>query len=313
MVSAYVKYREPDTTGAILAERAGMAIRYDMVGRDGATAVLIETPQQQVWVRLQSGGRISDWKIKEGDRTIVTWVPPYGGAVADLFWSPADAHWAGDEISAYELLEAKIHGGKAYLRIRQKKQTPSLQGLVVTKTIIVPADRTDIEVQQEIANEGPAPEIGLASWAHHVFQFGVPELQKSEPRQVPQVFMQTATGVTEAPLKEIVWSKPGAGYLPGNETWEKSQRNGETTGDWIAQRNPVTGEAVLCQVDGPPVTQFYSWRDTNNPDDLSVEWMYPYVKLAAGQTWQTSYVLRYLKSVKAEDLGKRVLPAVPQQ
>ncbi len=311
IAAAYEKYREPDTTGAVLAERAGLTIRYDMVGREGATAILIESPQQQVWVRPQDGGRISDWKIKEGNRTLVTWVPPYGGAAADLFWTPSDAHWSGDEISAYELVDAKIHGGKAYLRLRQKKQTPSLQGLIVTKTIAVPADRTDIEVKVEIENPGPTPEVGIAPWAHHVFTFGLEELAKSQPRQYPQVFLKTTTGVTEAPLKEIVWAKPGQGYLPGNESWEKSQRNGETTGDWIAERNPVTGEAVLCQVDGPAVAQFYSWRDNVKPDDLSLEWMYPYVKLAAGQTWQTGYVIRYLKSVTPQDLERRLLAPAP--
>lgn len=308
LVAAYKAYREPDTTGAVLAQRAGMTIRYDIVGKDQATALLIETPRQQVWVRLQSGGRISDWKIREGNRTVVSWTPPYGGAVADLFWSPADAHWAGDEISAYELVEASIHGGKAYLRLRQKKQAPALQGLTVTKTLVVPAERTDIEVLTEIENPGPAPEVGMAPWSHHVFQLGATELTKSDPRQHPQVFMATGTGPTEAPLKEIVWAKPDAPYLPGNESWEKTQRNGTTTGDWIAQRNPVTGEAVLCQVDSPAVTQFYSWRDLNGLDDLSIEWMYPYVKLQAGQKWQTSYVMRYLKSVRPEDLDKRLLP-----
>lgn len=311
LAGAYKAYKEPDTTGAVLAEQAGMSIRYDIVGKDQATAILIETPQQQVWMRLQSGGRVSDWKIKDGNRTVVRWEPPYGGAAADLFWSPADAHWTGDELGPYDLVSAKIHGGKAYLQMRQKKQTPSLQGLVVTKTIAVPADRTDIEVNVEIENQGPAPEVGMASWQHHQFQIGLAELEKSQPRVYPQIIMKTAGGTTEAPLKAIVWAKPGAAYLPGNESWEKTARNGETTGDWIAQRNPATGEAVLCQVDSPSVTQFYSWRDLNALDNLSVEWMTPYLKLPAGQKWQSRYILRYLKSVRAEDLEKRLLPAVP--
>jgi len=309
--AAYKAYREPDTTGAVLADRDRMTIRYDIVGNDNAKAILIETPQQQVWVRTQEGGRISDWKIKDGDRTVVAWNPPYGGAAADLFWSPADAHWAGDEISAYELVDAKIHGGKAYLRLRQKRQTPSLQGLVVTKTIAVPADRTDLEVSIEIENPGPAPEVGFSFWPHHEFQLGLPELEKSEPREHPQVFLKTAQGTKEAPLREIVWAKPDEPYIAGNESWEKTQRNGVTTGDWIAQRNPVTGEVVLCQVDAPPVAQFYSWRDTNKLDDLSIEWMHPYTKLPAGQTWRTGYVLRYVKAVKAEGLEGKLLPPYP--
>ncbi len=310
--AAYARYQEPDSTGAVLAERTGLTIRYDLVGRDGATAILLESPLQQVWVRLQDGGRVSDWKIKEGARTIVAWQPPYGGAAADLFWSPSDAHWTGDEISAYDLVDAKIHGGKAYLRVRQKKQTPSLQGVVVTKTIVVPADRTDIEVRVEIENPGPAPEVGMAPWSHHAFLAGGDELQKSEPRRYPQVFMCGEGGVVEAPLKEIVWAKPGQPFLPGNESWEKSGRNGVVTADWIAQRNPVTGEALLCQVDAPTVAQFYSWRDATNPDDLSIEWMYPYVRLSAGQTWGTAYVIRYLKSADPAQLGKRLLPPTQQ-
>jgi hypothetical protein len=60
------------------------------------------------------------------------------------------------------------------------------------------------------------------------------------------------------------------------------------------------------------VAQFYSWRDSVKPDDLSLEWMYPYVKLAAGQTWQTGYVIRYLKSVVPQDLERRLLAPVPK-
>lgn len=310
LLAAYAKYKEPDTTGAVLAERAGMSIRYDIVGSDKAKAVLIETPQQQVWVRLQNGGVISDWKIKERNRTVVRWTPPYGGAALDLFWSPADAHWSGDESTAYELVDAKIHGGKAYLRLRQKKHTPSLQGLVVTKTIAVPADRTDLEITVQIENPGPAPEVGFSYWSHHMFQLGEEELARSQPRQYPQVLMRTQAGVTEAPLQEIVWAKPGAPYLPGNESFEKAQRNGETTGDWIVQRNPVTKEAVLCQIDEPSVTQFYSWRDRTKPDELSIEWMYPYVKLPASGVWQTKYVLRYLKEVEKEAVEGKLLKKV---
>jgi hypothetical protein len=173
---------------------------------------------------------------------------------------------------------------------------------------VVPADRTDIEVQVEIENQGPAPEIGIAPWAHHEFIFGLPELAKSTPRAHPQIFMRTVIGTSEAPLQyATVWTKPGAGFLPGNESFESSQRNGETTGDWIAQRNPATGEVVLCQVDRPSVTQFYSWRDPDHADGLSVEWMYPYLKLPAGQKWETSYVLRYLKSVEPEGLEGSLL------
>ncbi len=310
LANAYRAYQEPDTTGAVLAERAGMTIRYDMVGKDQARAILIETPLQQIWVRPQDGGRVSDWRVKDGGRTVVSFLPPYGGATADLFWSPSDSHWTGDELSAYEVIETSIHGGKAYVRLRQKKSTASLQGLVVTKTLAVPADRTDLEVSVRIENPGPAPEMGIAPWTHHVFTIGAAELEQSDPRQYPHVSMPTAQGVWDAPLTDLVWAKPGQGYLPGNETWEQSGRNGETTGDWIAQRNPVTGEAVLCQVDAPPIAQFYSWRDANKRDDLSIEWMHPYVKLPAGQQWQTRYVLRYLRSVKPSDLPARLLPPI---
>ena len=65
--------------------------------------------------------------------------------------------------------------------------------------------------------------------------------------------------------------------------------------------------ARVDQVDGPPVTQFYSWRDAVLMDDLSVEWMYPYVKLAAGQTWSTQYVMRYIRSVEPGALEGKLL------
>ena len=304
----YKSYKTPDTTGAVLAEKAGMSIRYDLTGKDQATAVLIETPAQQLWVRLEFGGRISDWKIKDGNRTLLNYVAPqpYGGATLDLFWSPAEAHWSGDEVAPYELVSAKIHGGKAYLQMRQKKKVASLQGLVVTKTIIVPVDRTDIEVKLDIENEGPAPVLGFAAWQNNVFQFGNDALEKSSPRQHPQIFMQTAAGVTEAPMKEIMWATSGAAYMSGNEPWEKKMRDVVTTGDWIAQRNPVTGEAVLCQVRAPAVAQFYSWRNVNNPDELSVEWMTPCLQLQAGRTWSTNYVLRYVKFIEPKKIAGKL-------
>jgi hypothetical protein len=310
--AAYAAYRQPDSTGAVLAERGDLVVRYDMAGRDGAMAILIESPQQQVWLRTQDGGRIGEWRIRDGNRTVVEWESPYGGAAADLFWSPSNAHWTGDELGPYELVEAKIHATKAYVTLRQSKQTPALQGLVVTKTIIVPEDRPDIEVRVDIANAGPAPEIGFASWMHHVFRLGTPELGTSEPRQHPQVFMETQAGPTEAPAREVVWCKPGAAYVPGNESWEKRARNGEVTGEWIAQRNPVTGEVVLCQVLQPPVVQFYSWRDEVQPDNLSLEWMHAYGTLAAGKTWRARYLLRYVKATSPEALPQRLQKPVPE-
>jgi hypothetical protein len=312
IATAYAAYRQPDSTGAVLAERGDLLIRYDMVGRDGAMAVLVESPKQQVWIRPQDGGRITDWRAKEGARTVVQWEVPYGGAGADLFWSPSGAHWTGDELGPYEVVETKIHAAKAYVKLRQAKQTAALQGLLVTKTIIVPEGRTDIEVRVEIENVGPAAEIGFASWMHHVFRLGTADLVASTPRQHPQVFMPTAAGTTEAPAKEIVWSKPGAPYLPGNESWEKRARNGETTGDWIAQRQPRTGETVICQILQPPVVQFYSWRDEVHPDNLSIEWMHPYKALAAGKTWQARYLLRYLSSATPEELQKHLQQPVPE-
>jgi hypothetical protein len=111
----------------------------------------------------------------------------------------------------------------------------------------------------EIENQSPAPEIGIAPWAHHEFILGLPELAKSAPRLYPQIFLQTVTGTSEAPLYAIVWAKPGAGYLPGNESFESSQRNGETTGDWIVQRTqPGYGRGGALpgrQPGGDPVLQ----------------------------------------------------------
>lgn len=312
LAAAYAAYRQPDSTGAVLAERGDLVVRYDVVGHAGAMAILVESPKQQVWVRPQEGGRVGEWRVKEGSRTVVEWESPYGGVAADLFWSPSNAHWTGDEQGPYELVEAKVHAAKAYVTLRQAKQTAALQGLVVTKTFVIPEDRTDIEVRVAIANPGPAPQVGFASWMHHVVRLGMRELEASTPRQHPEVFMLTAAGPSAAPVQEVVWCKPGAPYLPGNEGWEKRARNGETTGEWVAQRNPVTGEAMLCQVLGPPVVQFYSWRDGVQPDNLSLEWMHGYETLAAGRTWQASYLLRYLREVAPADLPQHLRRPVPE-
>ncbi len=307
--AAYAAYKEPDTEGSVLAERGGLSIRYDMVGAEAEPSILIESPLQQVWIRPQAGGRITEWRVKDGDRKVVEWLPPHGGAAMDLFWSPADAHWSGDEQGAYEVVYTKIHGGKAYVRLRQTKATPSLQGLVLTKTIAVPLRSTDVEVQVSIENPGPAPEIGFAYWAHHVFRPGQAELEAAE-EQYADIYMQTDEGVTRAPLESVVWAKPAEPFLPGNESFEERSRNGVTVANWIAQHNPVTGEALLCQVEDPPVAQFYSWR-SGDKRDLSAEWMYRHVTLGAGETWNTKYWLRYLRSVEPEDLPRSLYPAVP--
>ncbi|MBI3920644.1 MAG: hypothetical protein HY318_04415 [Armatimonadetes bacterium] len=306
----YRKYREPDTEGAVLAERGKLSIRYDMVGKKGDTAILIESPVQQVWIRPQTGGILSDWKIKDGNRTVAEWLSGYHGAAVDLFWSPADAHWSGDEKGAYELVYAKVHGSKAWVQLRQTKQTPALQGLRLTKTIVVPEDRTDVEVRVEISNPGPAPSVGFSYWAHQMLTMGPKPGKAGEPQPViPQIFMQTNSGVTEAPATSVVWAKPNQPYLLGNESWERDGRNGTTTGDWIAQRDPITGETVLCQAE-TAVAQFYNWRDDLNKADLSLEWMFPYTTLEAGKAWNTRYVLRYLKSIAPKDLPSQLLPQV---
>ncbi len=305
---AYEQYKEPDTEGSILAQRGGLTIRYDLGGGDEKPSILIESPLQQVWIRPDVGGLITRWVVKEGNRTVLQRTPPYGGGAMDLFWSPADAHWTGDEQGAYELVWAKIHGGKAYVRLRQAKAAPSLQGLVVTRTIAVPLRSTDIEVRVSIENPGPAPEVGFAYWVHNVFQLG--REQPAADGKYPQIFMQTSEGVSQAPLQSVVWAKPDEPFLPGNESFEQRGRNGVTTADWIAQYNPATKEAVLCQVDDPPVAQFYSWRSTDK-QDLTVEWMYRYVTLPAGQAWNTRYFMRYLKSVTPRQLPDHLFPPVP--
>jgi len=310
--AAYADYKEPDTTGSVLAERGGLTIRYDMVGADAAPAILIESPGQQVWIRPQTGGRITDWRIKDGDRSVMMWTgPQYGGAAMDLFWMPSDTRWSGEERGEYELVYAKIHGGKAYVQLRQTKSTPSLHGMVLTKTIAVPLRHTDIEVKVAIENPGTTEEVGFSYWAHNEFRPGSEELAASAEEAYPQVYMQTDEGVEQGPLKSLVWVKPDKPHIPGGSIeWDRAFPNGVTTADWIAQWNPLTGEAMLCQIDEPSVAQFYSWRSADK-HDLSVEWMYPQVTLKAGEAWSTRYWLRYLKSVKPEDLPRNLYPEVP--
>lgn len=305
----YQAYREPDTEGAELARRGKLSIRYDIRGDE--TAILLESPVQQVWVKPQKGGIISDWRVVDGGRAVVDHRDAYHGAAMDLFWSPANAHWSGDEKGAYDIVAASVHGSKAYLTLRQAKRAPELSGLVLTRTIAIPEDRTDVEVKVTIENAGPAPEIGFSYWAHHMFLIGrdAPADEAGRPR-FPQVVMQTDSGPAVAPAREVVWAKPDAPMIAGNENWEKQGRNGTTTGDWIAQLDPAAGEAVLAQSE-TPVAQFYSWRDDNQPDVLSIEWMYPYTRLEAGRAWSTSYTLRYLRAAKPEDLPRKLL-AVPR-
>lgn len=304
--SAYEAYREPDTEGAVLAERSGISVRYDITP-DGAQAILIDTPNQSVWLQPGTGAVISDWVIKQGDRRLVQWLPPHGGAAMDLFWSPAEAHWSGDEKLPYELVYAKVHGSKAHVRLRQAKQTPALQGLVLTKTFIIPEEGADIQVKVDIENVGPAPVVGFSYWPHHTF----PVKAAAEGAEPPALYLETTAGLTAAPLKEIVWAKPGAGFTPGNDAWETGARNGETTGEWIAQYHPDAQDAVICQSEGPGVTQFYSWRSEVDKRDLSVEWMYPHVELTAGAGWSTSYTLRYVRAAEPGELTGKLLKRVP--
>jgi len=307
--AAYAEYREPDTEGALLAQRGELTIRYDVAPGAADPLILLESPDQQVWVNPQSGGVIREWLVREGARRPVEMTGPQAGAAMDLFWSPPDAQWSGDERAAYEVVYAKIHGGKAYLRLRQSKSAPALSGLVVTKTLAIPERGTHVEVRVEIENQGPAPQVGFCYWPHHTFTMGREEIAAAEDAR-PEIYMATEEGVTRAPTDEsIVWTRPDEPTTPGNEAWEQRARNGVTTGAWIAQRNPVTGEAVLCQTEVAAPAQFYSWREPETGLELSCEWMYPWVELEAGRSWQARYLLRYLREVEAEALPGRLSPA----
>ena len=309
--AAYEEYREPDTEGSILAQRGKLTVRHD-VTPDGAQAILVESPAQKLWIRHQLGGIIGDWEITKGARRLVEYSPPHGGAAVDLFWSPAEAHWSGDEKLPYELVYAKVHGSKAHIRLRQAKQTPALQGLVFTKTFIVPEEGTDVQVKVRIDNMGPAPSIGFSYWPHHTARVSArPQTPPEDEQTIDRLYMATDAGPAAAPLKEIVWCKPQAENIPGNESWERAARNGTMTGEWIAQHNPATRETLLCQSEGPPVVQFYSWRDKGDRSNLSLEWMYPYTELKAGRAWETSYVMRYVPSVEPAQIPAKLLKAVP--
>lgn len=313
ITGAYAAYREPDSEVAGLAQRGRLVIRHDVLPKSDEPAILVESPAQQVWIQPQRGGIISRWRVKNGSRLLVMRSNPSGGAGMDLFWVPPEAKWSGDEKSAYELVYAKIHGGKAHVRLRQAKSAPSVQGLVVTKTYVVPERGAEVEVKLVVRNEGPAPILGYSLWVHHMFQLGSTGSDgpaNVENPTLPQLVLATDAGPTVAPLKDLVWAKPDAPFLPGNEEWERKARNGVTTGEWIAQRDPTTGAAVLCQNEGPPVVQFYSWRDPVGKRVLSLEWMYPYVRLEAGREWRASYVIRYVGSAQPAQLPKYLLRSV---
>ncbi|MBI2299581.1 MAG: hypothetical protein HYU66_11685 [Armatimonadetes bacterium] len=299
IAAAYEQYRRPDTEESVLAQRGKLSIAYGLAP-GGQAALVIESPAQQVAVRPEDGGAIVQWRAKDPPQPIGTALGPQDGIALDLFWGPPDAHWSGDEKSAYEVVAAKIHGSKAYLTLRQKKQSPALNGLMLTKTIVVAEGGTDVQVLVDIENPGPAPVASFAYWVHHVFRLS---------DQAPEIVMPTAAGPLAAPLGELVWAKPDEPFIAGNEQWERGQRNGTVTGEWIAQRDPGIGNAVLCQNEGPPVAQFYSWRDAQRPDNLSVEWMHRLVKLEAGRHWTTRYTLRYLPGVKTAELPSRLLRA----
>jgi hypothetical protein len=230
-----------------------------------------------------------------------------GGAAMDLFWSPPDARWSGDETAAYELVYAKIHGRKAYVRLRQAKSHPALDGIVLTKTISIPERGTDIEVRVEIENPGPTPEVRFVYWAHQMFTPGREDLKDAAPERKQGIYMERKGEVLRAPVESIVWAKPGQPFSPGAERFESENRDGVTTADWIAHRNPVTGAAVLCQVREGEVAQFYSWRQPDGPG-LSSEWMYPPVILQAGESWKARYDITYLRSVKPDELQDHLAP-----
>jgi hypothetical protein len=303
----YRNYRVPDVESGVLADRGKMVIRYDIMA--GEKTVLIESPSQQVWVRTENGGKISGWKIKKGTRAIVdsAFLQPNDGAAKDLFWSPPQAQWTGDEKAAYEVVSAKVHGGKAWLKLRHVTKEASLNGLVVTKTIVMPEEGTDVRVDVEVSNPGPQPQAGFSYWAHNIFHIGPEKAPGNNPAEAPEIYLQTANGVTRAPFTEIVWAKPGQAYITGNENFEKNARNGVTTDNWIAQRNPRKNETVLCQVEFPAVAEFYSWRNASELDQVSVEWIYPYTELDAGKSWHTSYNLRYFNSVEPQVFPKKLL------
>jgi hypothetical protein len=308
----YQKYRVPDTESGVLAEHDKMVIRYDIIG--GEKTILIESPLQQVWVQSEKGGRISEWKIKDdkGFRSVVdsTFLRPNEGAAKDLFWSPPQAKWTGDEQAAYEVVSTKVHGGKAWLKLRHVTVAASLKGLVITKTIVVPEDGTDVNVNVEVGNPGPEPRVGFAYWANSIFRLGPEKSPGNNQAGAPEIYLQSAAGVALAPFKDIVWAKPAQAFIPGNENWEKIARNGETTGNWIAQRDPLKNETVLCQVEFPDTAQFYSWRNPSALDELTVEWIYPYTELEAGKSWNTSYILRYFKLVEPQAIPEKLLPKV---
>ncbi len=313
---AYEKYREPDAEGAVLAEHGGISVREEII--KGQKAILVDCGAQQIWIRPDHGAMIEEWRIKHGNRTVVEsgWWGREGGVAKDIFYVPTDMRFSEQVWAPYELVSASVHAGCAWLEFRHVlKEPPQVGGLVITKKYIVPEQGTDVFVEVEVTNANAAKSMQIAFWANHVFHLGPNPVPGNTLADCPEVYLQTAKGVALVPKDklEILWAKPGAPITPGQEDWEKATRCGETTGDWIAQRNPDNGEMILCQVETPSVTQFSSYRytDVGLMDQLTLEWMCPAVRLDVGKSWNTKYLLRYMADVKPSDIPAHLIPTAP--
>ncbi len=244
------------------------ATAVDSTGADGKRIVVMENAALRLAVNPALGGRISSfiWKATGKD-----WVlPGNAGFFMDHVWQQT---WPGELLGRpYEVTILPAEPGAAAVAasvVINGAGDKAIEGVRLTRTMTLTGDSPVLRVTYRFENPTGEPRAP-GPWVQNVINVG-------GSREDAWTFRPTTRGIITA-----AWSESKGAVLPPGY---KDDFCFDPVAGWSAEVHAPTGEGVVFFMDYNNLRCLY-----NNAGSQSVEWWMEQVRLAPGQSWETTVI-----------------------
>jgi len=275
---------------------------FDDFNGDNEFEYVVHTPAQQVWIsRL---GYIVRWQAD--DALLET-----GGLglCRDQLWLPVSERGSAGMDTIVEVRKRAVHDDRAELVVSRQVTLPSLGGMVgvvVTRRIVVAADRPDVDVEVTVRFDSLAMDVPRATISYRVHNHFVYEDEGQS------IWIDDGTKLTD--LGEARnRSLPVTGLSKAQQDLLFPQyandppRRIEAIGQWL----PASG-TLLCFKPRDPesLLQGLRWLSLNRQQG-TIEWMYKPETLRSGESITAAYGMSLYTGIR-QFHRKAVQSALPE-
>jgi len=259
---------------------------------DDSLGIVITNPKQKILINPSNGGKVWSWKIlKNDDELVASKVGLKGkGLCRDMFWLPKNGRWYKDEKEPYRVIGREIKGGYAKITLQRKLKSEGFEDILITKTFLVPKDRTSLFLHYKVSNFKKEP-FSFCLWIHNhpILNEKLIGAQSMDSREVLNLIVPTQKGTIEVkgfPKYNLIFA--GGGRKEG--LWRENLEGNLSEG-WVAEYSSLTKSALIFYFDLSSLLQVYQWR--GNPP--TIELMYQKITLLPRKSWETEWSISYLE------------------